>query len=424
MKNFIIVLFFTGLRLACLSQNVVQVEYFVDTDAGFGNNTVINVTPSPDGTFPFTLSLASLIPGYHKLYVRTKDSDGKWSLTARRNIEILTSEAKTSIVSGEYFIDTDPGFGSATPITVTTPDSAILQNFTALAAGLSEGYHKLYGRLLDNEGKWGLTFRRNFEVYKSDTNKVMKAEYFFTTDLGFGNCATVAFVNPSADGSFTINIPRNTIPPGADTLFIRVQDDIETRWSITQWINGITGALPLTLFNFSLTKQNTTARLNWETANEINTAYFNVQRSSDGVNFAAVGKVAAKPGNSLQNQYSYADDISNLKAGKVYYRLQMTDNDGKFTYSKIIYITINADGKLITIYPNPAHNYFVIGNYENMDVSNASAVVRDMTGRTLISQRFNHTTDQKVNITTLSKGVYMVSIITPGYVYTQKLLVE
>ena len=112
MKNFIIILFFTGLSLACLSQNVVQVEYFIDTDAGYGNNTIIDVTPSADGTFPFTVNLSSFIPGYHKLYIRTKDSDGKWSFTARRNIEVLASEAKTTIISGEYFIDTDPGFGS------------------------------------------------------------------------------------------------------------------------------------------------------------------------------------------------------------------------------------------------------------------------------------------------------------------------
>ena len=126
----------------------------------------------------------------------------------------------------------------------------------------------------------------------------------------------------------------------------------------------------------------------------------------------------------MQNDYSYTDDISNLKAGKVYYRLQMTDNDGKFTYSRIAYITINADGIHITIYPNPAHSYFVIGNYENMDVSNASVVVRDMTGRMLINQKFNNTTEQKINIASLSKGVYTVSIVTPGHVHTEKLVVE
>ncbi len=424
MKKFIILLCFTGVSIASLSQNVVQAEYFIDIDAGFGNNTLINVTPSPDGTFPLTVNLSGFLPGYHKLYIRTKDSDGKWSITTRRNVEVLASATKTTIVTGEYFIDTDPGFGNGTPITIATPDSAILQNFTVIASGISAGYHKLYGRFKDNEGRWGLTFRRNIEVYKSDTNKVMKAEYFFRTDLGFGTCTSVTFSSPAADGSFSFNIPLNTIPTGTDTLFIRVHDDIENKWSITQWTNGITGGLPLTLLNFAVTKQNSLARLNWQTANEVNTAYFNVQRSKDAVTFTNVGKVAAKPGSSLRNDYLYADDISTLKEGKVYYRLQMLDNDGKFTYSKVVYVTINTSGVPVTIYPNPAHNYFVIENYENMDVRNASVVVRDITGRVLINQKLNNATEQKINIASLARGLYMVSIVAPGYTHTQKMVAE
>jgi hypothetical protein len=208
-----------------------------------------------------------------------------------------------------------------------------------------------------------------------------------------------------------------------DTLFIRVRDDIENRWSITTY-NDLSAVLPLTLINFTAAKKDNNAMLDWQTANEVNTAYFNVQRSSDAINFTTVGKVAAKSGNSLQNNYSYTDDISILKAGKVYYRLQMTDNDGRFAYCRVTYITINADGIHITIYPNPAQNYFVVANYENMDVSNASVLVRDMTGRMVIDQKFKPATEQKINIASLSKGLYTVSIVSPGSVHTQKLLVE
>ena len=119
MKKILILLFCSGLSIASLSQNVVQGEYFIDTDLGYGNNTLVTFTPSADNSFPLTVPVSSLAPGYHKLYIRTKDSDGKWSLTARRNIEVLASEAKTTIVRGEYFIDTDPGFGMGTPITIT-----------------------------------------------------------------------------------------------------------------------------------------------------------------------------------------------------------------------------------------------------------------------------------------------------------------
>ena len=423
MKNFIALLFFICISVGSLAQNIVQGEYFIDTDLGFGNNSLVNFAPSPDNGFALNIDLSSYQPGYHKLYLRTRDSDGKWSLTTRRTVEVLASGAKTSIVRGEYFIDADPGFGMAAPVTITSPDSIMLQNFSAATAGLSEGFHKLYGRFEDNLGRWSLTLRRSIEIYKSDINKVVNGEYFFNTDQGFGNCAAISFAVPAADGSFLINIPRNTIPAGADTLFIRVRDDIENRWSITTY-SDLSAVLPLTLINFTATKKDNNAVLNWQTANEINTAYFNVERSSDAINFTAVGKVTAKRNSGLQNDYSYTDDIAALNTGKVYYRLQMMDADGKFTNSRIAYITINAGGVQIVMYPNPAHNYFVIGHYENLDTHNARIVIRDATGRMIIDQKFNNTTEQKINITSLSKGIYMVSVVTTKLVCTQKLLVK
>ena len=308
--------------------------------------------------------------------------------------------------------------------TIDTPDSSVvLQNFSAATTGLSEGYHKLYGRLMDNLGRWSITFRRNMEVYKNENNKVMNGEYFFTTDEGFGNCSAVTFAVPAADGSFEIDIPRNSIPLGADTLFVRVRDDIENRWSITQILGNISGALPLTLLNFNVTKQDNIAQINWQTANEINTSHFDIQRSTDGVNFTTVGSVNAAGTSVLKHDYTYPDDVSGLTTGKVYYRLQMVDNDGKFSYSKIVYITL-LNSLQITIYPNPAHGYFIIGNYDKLDVRTASVVVRDVTGKILINQKFTNDTEQKINIGSLSKGMYMVSIITPGNVQTQKLIVE
>lgn len=424
MKIFIIIILLAALHFTAICQNVVQGEYFIDTDLGYGNNTLVNFTPASDAIFNLSITVSSNTPGFHKLYIRTKDDSGRWSLTARRNIEVLASEVKTTIVNGEYFIDTDPGFGLATPLSITSPDSILLQSFTAATSGLSEGYHKLYGRLLDNNGKWGFTFRRNVEIYKSDTNKVLNGEYFFKTDLGFGSCDGVSFAAPAADGSFVINIPRNTIPADADTLFLRVRDDIENRWSITQILGNISGALPLTLLSFTAIKQDNIAQLTWQTTSEINTSHFNIQRSTDGVSFTTIGSVNAKLSGGLQNNYDYPDDLANLKDGNVFYRLQMVDNDGKFTYSKIVYITIDANSLRISIHPNPAHSYFVVDNYSNIDVKNSTVLVRDMSGRTLINQKFTNNPEQRIDISMLSRGMYVVSIVTNVNVHTQKLLVQ
>ena len=389
---------------------------------------MLNVTPAADGTFPFTANITGLAVGYHKLYIRTKDSNGKWSFTGRKNVEVFASDTKTTLVSGEYFIDADPGFGNANSVTVVSPDSVILQNFTAATSGLSVGYHKLYGRMKDNLGGWSQTFRRNIEVYKNDTNYITKAEYFFKTDNGYGTASTVLLSPPATDSTYSFNIPLSEIPQGADTLFVRVQDSSENKWSLTALKDtrdkDTMPVLPLTLLNFNVVKQGANAQLTWQTANEVNTSYFDIQRSINGIDFTTVGKITAKGNSSINNGYSFADDVTTAASGKLYYRLTMVDKDGSFSYSRIAYITID-DGEIkITVLPNPAHDYFIVSNYKNIDVNMAKIIVRDLQGRTLITQQFTNATQQKVNISTLTKGMYFVSVVTQTKTQTTKLLIE
>ncbi len=410
----IIILLLTAVSMAALAQDttIVQLEYFFDADQGIGKSTLVNVAPEADGIFPFTANISGLEVGYHKLYIRTKDSNGKWSFTTRNNVEVFAPDTKTSVANGEYFIDADSGFGLANPIIVSSPDSAILQNFSAATADLPVGYHKLYGRFKDNLGKWSLTFRRNIEVYKNDTNYVKNAEYFFKTDNGYGNGTTVKFANPSVDGTFSFNIPLSAIPASADTLFIRVQDSTEGKWSITA-IKNISMVLPLTLLNFNVVKQNNTVQLNWQTANEINTSYFNVQRSNDGRSFASIGKVAAKGSNKVQNDYAYVDNnISQLHAGRLYYRLQEVDNDGKLNSSGVKIIDINTNSVLFTISPNPAKDFINISSSGN--VANAQVSVTDMNGRILYASKQNFSANQQIKIpaSRFAKQVLIVTINT------------
>ncbi len=192
---------------------------------------------------------------------------------------------------------------------------------------MTEGFHKLYGRFRDTYGNWSQTFRRNIEVIKDENNQVINGEYFFKTDNGFGNCSPVVFATPSADGTFTFIIPAAQVPANADTLFVRVRDDIESRWSLTR-LAIVNTALPLTLLNFTGVKQLDIIQLKWQTTNEINTSYFNVQRSTDALNFTTVGVVKANNTSSINN-YSYPDNIAGLSAEKLYYRLQEVDIDGR-----------------------------------------------------------------------------------------------
>lgn len=222
--------------------NATQIEYFLDTDNGFGLNTVLDIT-SPD--VDITETVLADIPsgtsvGYHKLYIRAKDNDGNWSQTIRRHIEVVPAFAENNIVMGEYFLDQDPEFGTATTFTINPEQEDVEQVFTAqILSSTSLGYHKLYGRVKDAEGNWSHTFRKNIEVYLNPLTNVVEIEYFFGNDLEFGNNNIVSLGAPEADGTWSFNVPY---PTGNydfnDFLFVRVKDS-NNNWSITTILDEV-----------------------------------------------------------------------------------------------------------------------------------------------------------------------------------------
>ena len=77
------------------------------------------------------------------------------------------------------------------------------------------------------------------------------------------------------------------------------------------------------------------AQLDWTTGAETGNAYFEVQHSSDGVQFSAIGKVDARGSGS---QYKFLHPAP--RAGANYYRLRQVDQDGQFSYSDLRQLTM------------------------------------------------------------------------------------
>ena len=80
--------------------DIVDLEYFVDQDPGFGQASPIPLAPLGDAfelVKPFSVELKSLSIGEHKLYVRAKDSKGNWSIIQQQEFE-RTSPPVTEVV--------------------------------------------------------------------------------------------------------------------------------------------------------------------------------------------------------------------------------------------------------------------------------------------------------------------------------------
>jgi hypothetical protein len=128
------------------AQQINYAEYFFDNDPGLGNATPISITQANTIDKDFSIPTSSLSTGIHRLYVRTRSATGEWSLCNYRTIYISASATNNQIVAGEYFIDTDPGMGNGTSISLTAGDTVNL-NPSISTSSLSPGIHYLYVRV-------------------------------------------------------------------------------------------------------------------------------------------------------------------------------------------------------------------------------------------------------------------------------------
>ena len=179
-------------------------------------------------------------------------------------------------------------------------------------------------------------------------------------------------------------------------------------------VNPLGSALPITLGEFNGRKENKTNVLNWNTITENNCKAFEVQRSTNGTDFSALGMVNSQAVNGISNlelAYSFID--VNPKEGHNYYRLRQIDLDGKSTYSKQIDLLVNSNGSVVNVYPNPAKDNVTIDYASNSNASLSLQII-DMSGRVIKQVQTKVASGNNAMIISLdgvSAGMYQLQLI-------------
>lgn len=140
------------------TSSITAVEYYFDYDPGFGNATPLPLQPISDQVAkPLAVNVSGLSPGVHKIFIRSKDENGKWSLVNFGQFDNTAAVPYPSaptqpppISEMEYYIDTDPGFGNGSKITFT-PGTDINNFSVNIPLGsISQGPHTFYIRSRQN----------------------------------------------------------------------------------------------------------------------------------------------------------------------------------------------------------------------------------------------------------------------------------
>lgn len=471
--------------ISAQAQNIVKAEYFLNTDPGFGLATNIPVTPAANiANLNFNVPIGTLPQGFHTLFTRVKDANGKWSLTNHKTFyKEVVNTTLPNIAKVEYFIDTDPGFGAGTNVPV--PSGANLTNlaFAVNLASLQPGFHNLYTRAKDANGKWSITNVKTFykEVVLASLPNVVKAEYFVDTDPGFG-LATNIPLTPATDVvnlQFTINI--SSLPLGSHTLFVRAKD-ANGKWSITnkkvfnvcngpaaptvtaasrcdagtvtltasganpgdyRWyanptaVNPISGATAATFTTPSISATTTyyVSIVNGSCESPRTPVIATINASPAKPTISASGGVQTLTSSSpTGNQWHLNGTAIPGATGQTYNPTQT----GTFT----VVVTVNScsttsdpfiiagtsesySNELLAVYPNPNQGKFKI-ELTTLNASTAELKITDLAGKTILHKQVkakNGNISESIELKK-AQGIYLLQIRTENQNIIRKLIVE
>ncbi|HMP94722.1 MAG TPA: hypothetical protein PKD90_17710, partial [Phnomibacter sp.] len=98
-----------GLSPAHSQAPLNRVEYYFNTDPGYGNGTSIPITQSTDISNQTAAVNINMLPdGIHNFYLRSRSTTGRWSLNVTQVFIKLSLPANNFINKAEYLFDTDP----------------------------------------------------------------------------------------------------------------------------------------------------------------------------------------------------------------------------------------------------------------------------------------------------------------------------
>jgi Secretion system C-terminal sorting domain len=253
-----------------------------------------------------------------------------------------------------------------------------------------------------------LTFNFNFSDYNGTTP---------------GGALTYALLYNATDGTFSTGTNQliatiTTTVVGNSVSFLANISNIAKGYYTIIYSNSPI-ALPIALTDFQAIPENGAGLLQWTVSAGSNPAFFEIQRSSDAVQFASIGSMPGGTQSPTSFQYSFTDHEP--AAGANFYRLKMTDTDGDIFYSAIRTLDFN-DGtaRRLLLYPNPATDQLTIstpgttGPVECRIINTAGSVIR--------TSKFSSPGLLRISIRSLMNGVYFIEVRQDSEKYVESFL--
>lgn len=412
------------------------------TNNGLNPLTNVPVTLNVTGANPFTNQqiIPSLLPGastvvtfntivpvnygtnHITVSVPSDDDNGNNSKTQDQQVvSDAIRLADNSVVSNQIGYNTGSGL---LLVRYRLNENAFI---TAVKTSLGVGAvgNTVYGVVLNSSGTI-LAQSTPYTVQASDVDTYVTFSFPTPVTVPLGTDFYIGLAQTTgATGYFPLNAQAETITRYNTYFGAMLTGGTFTeyptlgRFMIEAQFNSL---LPVKYSIFNGEKTSTGNRLFWTTSFEQNNKGFNIERSSNGVDFVKIGYVAslAENGNSNANlQYSFVD--ATPEKGNNYYRLNQVDKDGKTAYSNTIVITSTTEQlEIVNVFPNPTSKTLRV----KLAVKASDAVqlaITDAYGKTVAQSVHNLQSGENlvdIDVAHFAAGTYFITVNGKAGVFT------
>lgn len=195
----------------------------------------------------------------------------------------------------------------------------------------------------------------------------------------------------------------NVIDIGTTTVWNSGMGTFSGPGCLPSSLAGCSSALPVTLASFNVHVFSASdLAIQWSTATENNTAWFEIQKSTDGRIYETIGKVNAQGNSNTLTHYEYRDAVTS--SGTTYYRLATVDFDGYREFSNILTYGSTSVASM-QVYPNPLEGQSLVLSFRiPHQQGGLNARIMDMSGKQVFFSNLNNEGDESLQMTTLNLG--------------------
>ncbi len=290
--------------------------------------------------------------------------------------------------------------------TANLGSTSLSRHFSAQNVGAASGIERYYVLVPTNNAGLNATLRITYFDAELNGADESDLEAFLSADNGL-SYTPMGFAGRDANANF-VEFAEVDQFPAANRLTL-------AEFNAT--------AFPVEWLGFTATAVGERVQCLWETATELNSDYFVVERSADGGDFEPFATLPAAGNSQDLRSYEAWDEQPFL--GRSWYRVQQVDLDGSYSYSPMVQVAFTPSLQA-TLAPNPADEVCFL-NLQALDEGLLQLSLYDPRGRLVqLQQRalvpgLNRI---KIDVSLLSEGVYQLIAQQGGQQFRLPLMVR